>query len=94
MNTQTFICISNTINSPLTTGDKTKAIMELANINSDIRKKTLEEKSKINGIINKYNERESKNDYLTDKLIEIIRIIDSNCELRRMFEEDYFNYKK
>ena len=94
MNTQTFICISNTINSPLTTNDKTKAIMELANINSDIRKKTLEEKSKINGIINKYNERESKNDYLTDKLIEIIRIIDSNHELRGMFEEDYFNYRK
>ena len=94
MNTQTFICISNTINYPLKAADKNKAIIELANINSDIRKKTLKEKSKINEIINKYDMRESQNDYLIDKLIEIIRIIDSNHELREMFEEDYFNYRK
>ena len=85
MNNKTFICITTEIN--YTKKDKEyDDILDICNKNlSTIGYMKREIKNKVN----KYDELLSENQYLMDEIIEIFKIINSNDELKCMFEKEY-----
>lgn len=85
MNNKTFICITTEIN--YTKKDKEyDDILDICNKNLS----TIENmKREIKNKVNKYDELLSENQYLMDEIIEIFKIINSNDELKCMFEKEY-----
>lgn len=85
MNNKTFICITTEIN--YTKKDKEyDDILDICNKNLS----TIENmKREIKNKVNKYDGLLSENQYLMDEIIEIFRILNSNDELKCMFEKEY-----
>lgn len=85
MNNKTFICITTEID--YTKKDKEyDDILDICNKNLS----TIENmKREIKNKVNKYDGLLSENQYLMDEIIEIFRIINSNDELKCMFEKEY-----
>lgn len=85
MNNKTFICITTEIN--YTKKDKEyDDILDNCNKNLSI---IGDMKREIKNKVNKYDELLSENQYLMDEIIEIFKIINSNDELKCMFEKEY-----
>lgn len=85
MNNKTFICITTEINY----SKKEKEYDDIL----DICEKNLSTigcmKKEIKNKVNKYDVLLSENQYLMDEIIEIFKIINSNDELKCMFEKEY-----